>query len=238
MASTDLYLNELVYKSRANILQMLEDRGFNVSELRNYDKAELTTLLERHQQNKFETATTLSPLDIKLSITDNKHVGSQTIIVKYRLDDKFKKTDSLVKQITGLFTDHKLNKETDSVIILNINRVLMRPGAKDDPQINFINSGALKGMFVQIFGLENFLINVSKHMFVPKHTIMTPTEVKELLETYNISLKHLPEILREDPQAKYIGLRPKQVVKIYSYNSTTGIGIYYRICVKEQTRDN
>lgn len=236
MASTDLYLNELVYKSRANILQMLEDRGFNVSDLRNYDKGEMASLLERHQQNKFESTTTLSPLDIKITMTDNGQ--SQTIIIKYRLDDKFKKTDGIIKQITGLFTDHNLNKETDTVIILNINRVLMRPGVKDDPQVNFINSGALKGMFVQIFGLENFLINVSNHMFVPKHTIMTPSEVKELLETYNISLKHLPEILREDPQAKYIGLRPKQVVKIDSYNSTTGVAIYYRICVKEQSRES
>jgi DNA-directed RNA polymerase I, II, and III subunit RPABC1 len=234
MTSTDLYLNELVYKSRGNLLEMLEDRGFNVGELKNYDKAEMMSLLERHQQNKFEGTTTLSSLDIKLSMPN----AGPTIIVKYRLDDKFKKTESLIKQITGLFTDHNLNKETDTVIILNINRVLMRPGVKDDPQVNFINSSVLKGMFVQIFGLENFLINVSKHMFVPKHKIMTPTEVKELMETYNISLKHLPEILREDPQAKYIGLRPKQVVKIDSYNSTTGVGIYYRICVKEQSRDS
>ncbi len=229
-ASTLLYLNELVYKSRGNLLQMLEDRGFNVSELRNYDSNEMAMLLERHQQNKFETLTALSTLDIKLSAP-----GAGTIIVKYRLDDKFKKSDHLLKQVNGIFSDHNLNKDTDCVIILNITRVLIRPGVKDDPQINFINS--LKGMFVQFYGLENFLINVSKHIFVPKHTIMTPAEVREMLDTYNLELKNLPQILREDPQAKYIGARPKQVIKINSYNPTTGIAIYYRLCVREQTRD-
>ena len=234
--SSDLYLNELVYKSRENLLQMIEDRGFDVTDLRNYDSREMIALLERHQQNKFEGTTTLGPLDIKLTYTDTNNVD-HIIIVKYRLDDKFKKSESLLKQITGIYAEHKLNRETDCLIILNIYQVLLRPGVKDDPQVNFVNS--LKNMFVQFFGLKNFLINVSRHVLVPKHIIMTPDEVKrDLLDKYNTTLAQLPEILREDPQAKYIGLRPKQVVKIDSNNSTTGISIYYRICVKEQTRDN
>lgn len=237
MSATDLYLNELVYKSRKNILDMLEDRGFGVSELRNYDQSEIVSMLDRHQQNNFGVLTTMSALDIKLTKTTGSSSTPTSIIVKYRLDDKFKKTDTLTKQITSLFDDHKLNKDTDSVIILNINRVLIRPGVKDDPQVNFVNALWMRGMFVQFFGLENFLINVSRHVFVPKHTIMTPAEVKQLMESYNVKLKHLPEILREDPQAKYIGLRPKQVIKIDSYNTTTGVGVYYRICVKEQTRE-
>jgi DNA-directed RNA polymerase subunit H (RpoH/RPB5) len=230
MSTTDLYLNELVYKSRANLLDMLEDRGFKVSDMRNYDQAEMILLLDNHQQNKFEQLTTLSPLDIKLT-----KPGS-TIIVKYRLDDKFKKTETLTKQINGLFEDHALNKETDSVIILTISRIYLRPGVKDDPQVTYVNNLWARGMFVQFFGLENFLINVSKHRFVPQHIIMVPEEVKELLDTYNVKLKHLPEILREDPQAKYIGLKPKQVVKINAFNPTTGVSVYYRICVKEQSR--
>jgi DNA-directed RNA polymerase subunit H (RpoH/RPB5) len=237
MSTTDLHLNELVYKSRKNILDMLEDRGFPVTEFRNYDETEMISLLERHQQNNFETLSTLSPLDIKLSKPANPGNLASTIIIKYRLDEKFKRTDTLSKQINSLFDDHKLNKETDSVIILNMNRVLIRPGVKDDPQVAFVNALWMRGMFVQFFGLENFLINVSRHVYVPKHVIMAPASVKQLLDDYNTKLKNLPEILREDPQAKYIGLRPKQVVKIDSFNSTTGVGIYYRICVKEQTRE-
>ena len=234
MASTDSHLNEMIYKSRKNILDMLEDRGFNVADLRNYDQPEMTTLLERHQQNNFEQTTTISPLDIKLT---KPAPNPATIIIKYRLDDKFKKTETLTKQITGLFDDHNLNKETDTVIIMNVCRVLLRAGVKDDPQVNFVNMLWAKGMFVQVFGLENFLINVSRHVFVPKHTIMTPAEVKQLAEHYNIKLKHLPEILREDPQAKYIGLRPKQVIKVDAFNSTTGVGLTYSICVREQTHE-
>ena len=81
MASSDLYLNKLIYQSRGNILEMLEDRGFDVAALKNYTQEEMRVLLEKHQQGKFEQLTYLSPLDIKL-----KKADGATVIIKYRLD--------------------------------------------------------------------------------------------------------------------------------------------------------
>ena len=47
MASSDLYLNKLVYQSRGHILEMLEDRGFDVTTFKNYTQEEMRVLLER-----------------------------------------------------------------------------------------------------------------------------------------------------------------------------------------------
>ena len=69
MTSTSLYLNNLIYNSRNNIISMLKTRGFNTKEYENYTQDELILLLEKHQQGKFQNALELSPLDIKL--TDN-----------------------------------------------------------------------------------------------------------------------------------------------------------------------
>ena len=53
-----------------------------------------------------------------------------------------------------------------------------------------------------------------------------------MMKRFNVSnLKNLPVIKRFDEQAKYIGLRPKQVCKIEYTNPTTGNNIKYRICM-------
>lgn len=227
MASSDLYLNKLIYQSRGHILEMLEDRGFDVSSLQNYTQEEMRILLEKHQQGKYEVLTSLSPLDIKLTKPD----GAK-IIIKYRLDEKIKK-DILISHISQIFKDHKLNSDTDCIIIMNVIRVLQKAGVKDDSVVGLVNLCYLDGIFAQIFGLENFMFNISRHIFVPKHTILSAAEVAKLMKEQNCRLEDLPKIKREDPMAKYIGLRPKQVVKIESINATTGVGTTYRTCIRE-----
>jgi len=227
MASISLYLNNLIYKSRHNILNMLKTRGFNTKEYENYTQDELILLLEKHQQGKFQNALELSPLDIKL--TDN---NDRTIIVKYRLDEKFKKTELLLKHINDIFETYELNKDTDCVIIMNINRILIKPGTKDDPVQGFVNLCYLRKMFVQIYGLENFMFDITKHQFVPKHTVLNNDEAIDVLLKYNVKIQNLPKINREDPVVKFIGGRPNQIIKIESFNPTTGLSVTYRLVVK------
>ena len=117
--------------------------------------------------------------------------------------------------------------------ITNISRIIIKPGVKDKTDEEYVKSLYLtKGYFVQFFGLENFLFNVSRHKFVPKHTVLSKAETLEMMEQFNISnIKNLPVIKRFDAQAKYIGLRPRQVCRIDYTNHTTGMGVKYRICL-------
>ena len=108
----------------------------------------------------------------------------------------------------------------------------MRIGVKDKLDEEFVNHLYItKNYFVQIFGLENFLFNVSRHQLVPKHRILSKTETQNLLNLYNCNIKNLPTIKRDDAQAKYIGLKPKQVCEIIVNNVTSGITKKYRLCV-------
>ena len=105
----------------------------------------------------------------------------------------------------------------------------MKIGVKDkgdEDQHLFIT----KSYFVQLFGLENFLFNVSRHQYVPKHRILSKQETIDFLAKFNITLKNIPTIKRDDPQAKYIGLRPKQVCEITAENVTSGTTTRYRVC--------
>jgi len=218
-----------VYDSRKHLLEMLEDRGFPVENLTNYTSDDIKEMMVNHITGKFTTIPEVGPLDILLE----KNAGTanaEKIYVKYRLDSKFKGTTSLTAQIVEIY--EKILSTKDTLIILNVQRVSMKIGVKDKVDEEFVNDLLIrKNYFVQIFGLENFLINVSRHQFVPKHTVLSKQETQDLLTKYNCTNKNIPTIKRDDAQAKYIGLRPKQICKITAENVSSGTTEKYRFCV-------
>jgi len=230
MSSSQVYrLFQLVFNSRKHILEMLEDRGYNIDDLRNYTEDEIKIMLNQHELSKFGILSEVGPLDILLEKNSGTN-NAEKIYIKYRLEDRFKSTTSLNTQINEIFENTLTTKDT--LIIININRVLIKIGVKDKVDEEYVNHLYItKNYFVQLFGLENFLFNVSKHNLVPKHKILSINETSDLLKKYNCSIKNLPTIKRDDPQAKYIGLRPKQVCEITVNNITSGITKKYRLCV-------
>lgn len=70
--------------------------------------------------------------------------------------------------------------------------------------------------------------DITKHILVPKHTLVSEKEKKQLFEKYNISIKELPKILADDPAVKH--LKPKQgdIIKVVRNSPTSGETVYYR----------
>ena len=226
--SENFKIFQLVYKSRTHLLEMLEDRGYNISDIKNYTDDEIQIMLQQQNIGKFEISHDKGPLDILLE----KNVGtpqSEKIYVKYRLDNKFKVLSTLTTQINDIY-EHILNAK-DTLIILNISRIITKIGVKEKVDEDYVNHLYItKNYFVQLFGLENFLFNVSRHILVPKYKIMSTAEIQTLLTTYNCNTHNLPTIKRDDPQAKYLGLKPKQICELLVDNVTSGITKKYRLC--------
>lgn len=76
------------------------------------------------------------------------------------------------------------------------------------------------------------MIDITNHVLVPKHEILTSSEKKELLKRYNIGEYNLPSINIEDPVVKKIGAKPGDVLRIIRASRTSGKSLYYRIVVE------
>ena len=77
-------------------------------------------------------------------------------------------------------------------------------------------------------------VNVTENFLVPKHDILTPDEIKEVLEKYKISINQLPRISEDDVVVKEIGANVGDILKITRQSLTAGVSFYYRLVVRAQ----
>ena len=217
-----------IFRSRFIILDMLETRKYNIDNYNSFSEKEINTLFEEIN-SKVSSSSDLGPLDILVE-RDIPNGVKDKCLIKYRLDEKFKKSKTLEQQIIDIFKNH-LDKD-DTLIILNINRIPFKKTKKESNVEIFIDDIFSKyNIFVQIYGIENLLFDVSKHYTVPKHEIIYENEIKKIKEQYNIdNIDNLPTIRREDPQAKYIGCKPGNIIKITRPSVTNINSTTYRHC--------
>lgn len=81
-----------------------------------------------------------------------------------------------------------------------------------------------------VFWILELQYNITKHSFVPKHTIVSDTEKADVLSKYKVKLKELPVILSTDPVARYLGLKQGQLVRIERPSPSSGTYVTYRCC--------
>lgn len=84
---------------------------------------------------------------------------------------------------------------------------------------------------IETFQESDLIVNITHHELVPKHIKLSKDEKKELLERYRLKESQLPRIQREDPVARYLGLKRGEVVKIIRRSETSGRYASYRICL-------
>jgi DNA-directed RNA polymerase subunit H len=71
-------------------------------------------------------------------------------------------------------------------------------------------------------------IDISKHILVPKHIKISEKEKEVLFARYNISIKELPKIFKNDPAIKSLNAKPGDIIKIIRKSPTAGESIFYR----------
>lgn len=74
--------------------------------------------------------------------------------------------------------------------------------------------------------------DVTKHIMVPKHEIISKKEAQEVIKQFNTAPNLLPYISMVDPVVRTIGAKPGDVIRISRTSETAGKSMYYRYVVE------
>ena len=209
----DSYTLDLITRSRPTILDILENRGYNVDSYKGVGPEEILKLATTNQS--------LLTISIKNPVDEESRIVVLYFVewpIRLRVD----------QMLVGLFdTDtSEFNPEKDEFIIM-----LSEP-FHDVFHLKSAKLWATRKCRISFFNMKNLISNPARHSFVPPHRKLTATEVPELMKGLHLKSKsELPHIkYHVDMQARVLGLVPGDIVEIKRPSETAGEYVTYRIC--------
>ena len=198
----DLQEKQTLYKVRNTVLEMLSDREYIVPDIENISFEEF--VIKYNNKN--------------IDIFVNNEIKNEKVYIHFHNEIKnFSKNDlkNIMQNIISKYNDQDINL----ILILREkeNSAISKELSKD----TYKN--------VEIFLRKNMVFNVTKHVYVPKHIILTKDEEKELLDKYYTTKGKLPKMPKSDPIAKYYGMKSEQICKIIRKSPEVGEYVYYRL---------
>uniref|UniRef100_A0A7S1ESI1 DNA-directed RNA polymerases I, II, and III subunit RPABC1 n=1 Tax=Timspurckia oligopyrenoides TaxID=708627 RepID=A0A7S1ESI1_9RHOD len=209
MATMDQEITRM-FRVRRTVLQLLRDRGYLVLDTDTDLGMSAEQFRERYAQSKFAA----EALTILKSKRDNP---SDQIYVFFPQDPKLG-----VKPIREYCERMQRDGIHHAIIVLLSG---MTPSAKE--AVHIVSSQHRLELFLQ----NELLVNITEHVLVPKHELLSPAEKRALLKMYKLKESQLPRIQMKDPVARYYGLTPGQVVRITRPSETAGRYVTYRLVV-------
>ncbi len=71
--------------------------------------------------------------------------------------------------------------------------------------------------------------DILQHSNVPKHEILSDSEISNIFKDVEYEIKQLPKIKSDDPVVKAIGAKRGDILKITRESQTAGTFITYRL---------
>ena len=201
------HLVNQIYNSRKYILEILEERGFDIEDYRNFSIDEIHVMVQNQQ------------LDLLLSMSSKK------VYIKYNVV-KALRPNILYDYVEDLFNIEEVLTKNDELIIVN----------KDEPNDTMLNTmkniWINDNIKVSIINIERLQFNILQHHLVPKHSILSNEEADLVRKRYNITDDSMfPSISYFDPVCMVLGVRPDNICKIERHSKTAIDGVFYRRCV-------
>lgn len=203
-----------IINSRANILNMLHIRGYDISTYKNCSSEELFVKIEAdtNQNQNF--------LDIETCKIDNP---DKKMVVRYLWRQTKIKTNTLENVIKDLIPDG-VNKDDLEIIIICKDK-------KTESIQKTVDKFVTNHYHIQYFWIKTLLYNILEHDFVPHHRMLDENEKTLIKKQYNITNNQMPIILRNDAVAQYMGMKSGDMCEITRKSETSGTYKTYRICV-------
>lgn len=197
-----------IYNARKNLLEILEQRNYDITNYNNFTINEIGIMSESNQ------------LDMLL----HEKTGKNKIYVKFYIN-KILKTQNIYDMVEDLFHLENILNKTDDFIIIT----------KDQPNDTLIQN--IKDIwmsdyiYISLLGIKHLQFNILKHVLVPPHTKLNENDAIEFRKKFNIlNNKQIPDISYFSPVSLVSGFRPGDVIHIKRKSRTAIFTDYYRIC--------
>jgi len=202
-----------IYRSRMTLLDILENRGYNVEKYRKFSPAEAADAIDSY-----------ASLSFKVFKKDNEaHVCDVRYINPSR------------QKLDTLFDDIEDDVSENTEVIIMMSTLPLGDAhhlAATKQYVKSKENGGKRKLRVSFFNISRIVINPLNHVLVPKHEIVSPDFHKELMASLYANTKSaFPEIkFHIDPIARCIGAVPGDIVKITRHSPASGVSIMYRVC--------
>ncbi len=210
---------DTTYRSRITLLNMLERSGYNVAPYRRFGPQEIEDMIGPNAVGEA----------LRMDLDRLEGDGPKKCVVVYRFQRQKQKIPTLMNELLGDDVPEELRvdpKTTEVIVILY------------EPVVDTFHAAALNQwkklkLRIRFFEARKIIIDPSSFSIVPKHEKMAPEETKALRKEYYLQSDAHHNWIRfhEDPQARWLGLVPGDVVKITRPSPSSGEYIVYRVCV-------
>ncbi|KAI3682347.1 hypothetical protein L1987_82275 [Smallanthus sonchifolius] len=191
------------YLSRRTLLEMLRDRGYDISD------SEIDVTLRQFRDLHGQQ------IDVdRLRISASHVSDSENKVLAVYCGTGIVKVNAIRWIATQI-----MNKESLSHLIIVVQSHITNQAMKAVELFPFK---------VEIFQITDLLVNITKHVLKPKHRVITDVEKEKLLKKFNLDEKQLPRMSQKDAIAQYYGLQKGQVIEVTYNGEITGLHVTYR----------
>ncbi len=162
--------------------------------------------------------------DIYNNIMKNYDINNES--VKFNLNNE----EYIIKIINRAITGRKIEDIEQLIDIYRNNYkflIVQSINIKNNDLLNEISN-------LEVFTIDELLVNIIEHHLVPKHRLLTEDEKNIFLKEYNIKQKNLPRIFVSDAIARYYNAKVGDIMEIQRYTPNSGLSIIYRTVVNGQ----
>jgi len=230
---------EIFHKCIKNVVGkngLLEKRNFKVPselkkisliDLEKYNKEPYYSIIVENKSKNIEKHDNINTDDNLLEEISNISINDyKKIYIIFVFDITLFKTKKKLNEYNKYIDNIKNKENTDLVLVytnsvksMNYNYTLSK-GFMDN--YNFNN--------YHVINYKLLYINITNHIFVPKHEIISEQEKEDLINQYYLKNLHdLSCISYQDPQIIFIGGKINDVIKITRLSDTAETSIIYKL---------
>jgi len=220
-----------IYKSRIVLLELMKKQNYDIQGYQGFSVNEVNTMKTNNQLDMIlEKFTHRTKIDYdgkgnEENETETEPEAGDKVYIKYYLG-KSLRPGNLQEMIDDLFTVEEVLRKRDTLLVV----------VKDEVNDTLINTvkhiWQSDNIFIILLPLRRLQFNILEHVLVPEHRVLNEAEKIQVKNRYNIvNDGEFPELLRFDPVAQAIGIRPGQVCEIIRPSKTAISAPYYRICI-------